>query len=822
MIGMPVKYAKHIALVILLVVWAGISWYKNNPGWHFTKTPPRPAKIPAVITTDPPAGATVDGEAPVIALIDWLDPRDPRAIPFLSSNIGRGYLFETRAGLQYWDDYTRQLRPLEMPLANARLDDHIWMDINAGPASGQAIMMVTGQSPAVAKLFLYGGRIPKLQRQFDFPNGFIPSAFVKLTESTVLFCSQEAQKSIVVRYEKSGFAQADSTTIPSYDQEIFARAGVAGTVEGFGNMTLPIKSADGRGVKPLFFDTQRCAWSARNLPEPLASGLQLSLVQSEIATFSSAPVIVAANWIDPVTKEPRTLTTPLVWSQADQRWRKRQPALYPGVDINMLNGMGRDSRSIAVSLPDRKIAFLLPDDDQWRDALQRLPAADHIKLLNFDWRSIYAIPADGKSPGRIVRIDAPLSSERQGDFTNAQAYIGLHQGELMIIKGSQSEATLITPKEHKGVAQATMPQHQGHPSGVQLADGSVLVFGGLDPDCRSYAWPRCSAAPQASFRWLPAEKRWQSVPSLSMPFATGTVLNDNDGSLVPRNDYVLKNGNELFYLTTNGSLQGERSAASHLYRWTPDGAAETLARTRVNRQNASLIELNDGRLAAIGGAAAGEPPSPVCEVCLARRKMLLAEAAAKIAKQRAQRGEGNNESEDEPDPETTVPPCPVCDEIPVRQDLKLARSCEIYDRKTDSWTFGPAPNHAGGKAFKLANGRIFKFGLAGYSTADADYVAETADTLLGQWTAAPPFPFPKPAAVKHVLAIGNQVLIVMEKPSDQYVIWDDATRQWNVHDLPSRTDWSMRNLPDHVHVTDDGRLLLVFRDRFEYHDWPLK
>lgn len=818
------KYTKHIALAILLAVWTAISWFKHNSDWHIFKSPPAVAPVLVPTPPAPLASEVIGAEAPVIAKIDWADPLDPRAIPFRGNlSVGMSYLFDTKDGIQIWDEPARKLSRLELPISDVRLDDKIWMTMSAGGTLAQAIMVTTRQSPVRAKLLLFADQKPQVLSQFDFPEGFVPSAFVKLTDSAALFCSEKAHRAIVLRSENKALSQVTAAMIPLYDQDMFTKAGVIGPVEGFGELTLPARQGvqvNDNHIRPVIFDTRRCAWSARNLPEPLASGLQLTLIHRAITTFSLAPVIVAASWIDPVTKEPKTLTTPLVWSQEDQKWRKRQPAEYPGLHPAMLSGMGDDDRAFSMSVSLGKFAFLLPQEDQWQEAKQRLPATESLKLVSYDWSDVLALLIDAKNPGRIVRLGPAPLAVRQGNFSDSHTYISLHQGELMVLKGSESAAMLVTPKENVSEKLASMPQSLTYPSGIALSDGSVFVFGGLDAGCPSYVWPRCNALAQGSYRWLPAQKRWQPVPSLSVPYSSGVVLNDNDGHLPPRSDFVQHNGNELFYLSNNGTTQGERSAPTHLYHWQLDGATETLARTRVNRESASLIELNDGRLAAIGGAAAGEPASPVCESCLSKRKILLAEAAAKIARQRAKNG-GDN-PDDDIDPESMVPPCQVCEELNMRQDLKFARTCEIYDRKTDKWSPGPFPNHVGGKAVKLANGRLFKFGLQGYSTTDANYVAETADSALSQWTATPPFPFRSPARVKHMLAVGNQVLFVMEKPSDQYVIWDDALRQWSVHDLPSRTNWSMRSIPDHVSYTESGQLLLLFRDRFEYQDWPLK
>lgn len=222
---------------------------------------------------------------------------------------------------------------------------------------------------------------------------------------------------------------------------------------------------------------------------------------------------------------------------------------------------------------------------------------------------------------------------------------------------------------------------------------------------------------------------------------------------------------------------------TRLMRWQLGGALQPLARTLVDRQRASLVELADGRLAVIGGLAS-EPASPACQRCEAQRQAEIGRLKARQARA------APRSAEDEEGPGIDEPPpCSVCGEaIGPRERFRRARSCEIFDGASKRFQPGPWAHHAGGRAVRLANGRIFKFGLEGWTANDSVYVAETADARLGSWTAAPPFPLPQGTRVTQFVAVGDQVLFVLDRPEDRLVIWDDETRNWRVESLPPRAD----------------------------------
>jgi hypothetical protein len=255
-------------------------------------------------------------------------------------------------------------------------------------------------------------------------------------------------------------------------------------------------------------------------------------------------------------------------------------------------------------------------------------------------------------------------------------------------------------------------------------------------------------------------------------------------------------------------------------RWQLGGGMQPVARTLVDRQRASLVELVDGRLAVIGGLAS-EQASPACQRCEAQRQGEI----SRLKAQRARRAAPHEADDEEGSGIDEPPPCSVCGEaIGPRDRFRRARSSEVFDEAGGRFLPGPWSHHPGGRAVRLANGRIFKFGLDGWSATDSAYVAETADARLGSWSAAPPFPLPQGTVVIHFVAVGNQVLFILAKPEDRLVIWDDETRRWRVEPLPASGQWGPRNIPQAALTLDAAadRVLLIHVHEYEVQRWPLR
>jgi hypothetical protein len=802
----PVK----IAIAIVLVgVW-GVLKYQRM---HEYDDPIRPVQAPqaAPAPAEPPK-LVVGAEASVIATIDWADPADPRAVPLWSGD----YLFDTRAGIQVWNSGTLALTPLKALPASARLLEQAWMRYSGPKARGTLFAV---QDAALASVVLVKDQQSTVDQRLLLPVGFTPDAMVKLTDHTALLCSAGARHALVVdgrTGELKLMTRADSPdqTLPITERGV----ALVGPVSGFPDQQAAPLADDGKIRQPLWFDTRSCRWQANGLPEPLASAQDLVLsVRPDVRLDNAGIAIVAASWRDPLTRELKTLQTPLVWNRDHLQWWQRKTADLPGVGPGAMVGLQELDWSYAAA--EGRLAFHGSVDDQWREATQRLPAHDSFKLLYSGNEGVFVLLASKLQPGRIVHLDPASRFSALRTSLSGESVVAFGRGALMVFDSAGAKVNVITPDAPKPAPVAALPQAQRNSAGVELADGSILVFGGLAPGCDPTGPSMCPQRSAGALRWIPLEQRWQSVPGLAVPYASGEALEGGSTELSMhhgRSDFLVR-GQELFYLSNNAiKWTGyPRDEAARLYRWQLAGNSAALAQTRLNRRNASLIALDDGRLVVAGGAAVDEGTSPACTSCLERRK----EAVRRLAANRS--SDSVNSDDALVRAEAEVPPCAACATTMGGDAYASARSCEIYDAAGNRWLPGPWANHAGGRAVKLDNGRIFKLGLLGESPQSAAYGAETADQALSHWSAAPPFPLPQSATVKAMHVIGNQVLLVMQTPADRMVLWDDDSRSWQIRPLPRHSAWSIHTLPEFVARGAGGGLLLIFQDGFEYLDWPL-
>jgi hypothetical protein len=793
-----------------------------------------PHRSPATKTAEKPASApppaAVDGTAPVLATIAWADTENPAAIPL--SGRGNRFLFDTKDGLNIWDADNLTTQVLQHPDGKVRLLDKFWMRAHRSSDNGTMFAVAVGSTRTAVVLYWLPDSQNQLASRLDLPDDFFPSALVRLSSDTALLCAAKVKRALLVRMIDNALKFVDVSSWPESVLPMLKQAGVVGSLEGIGQLGEPGREGYPTYERPLLFDTHICAWKARKLPEPLASADNLEILPQSIGFIHPAPSIVAAGWIDRSSRSPRTLDAPLIWDWQDEHWLAQKTADLPILAPGQLAGVGEKGWSYAADPAQGRFAFLAPFGERWQESSQRLPATEKLKLLPIGAEGVLALLIDARQPGRIARLDPASETSVQSRLPNRLAdtdsMIPLGGGELMIVQGRRSSyVSILRPIDSKILSLPGLPQPQQRVSGLQLSDGSVVIFGGLHPSCYASDLHNCPHGTQPSFRWIPAEKRWQPLPTLAVPFAYGEALDGGNSGITTayrRSDFLLHQGTEVFFLSSQKARPGDSRTVEPtlLFRWSLGGTAQLLAATQLSRYNPTLLELNDGRIAAVGGSAANEPPSPACQVCRRTRQAAVARLKDKMAQGPAGTARIDDETGMELDPEAMVPPCESCTALPTLDHFAFARSCELYDPRVDRWTLGPYANHPGGRALRLANGRLFKFGLLGYNATDAMYAAETADPALTRWTAAPPFPFRNPAEVANIQALGNQVLVIMAKPADRYVLWDDDSRRWQVYPLPRHADWGLRNIPQHISQTDAEHMLAIYPDSYEYLPWPLQ
>jgi hypothetical protein len=846
-----------LAIAVLAIGICGWLWYERlEPAYRFS-SPPFPktsSNTTKQAETPTPALMLEGGIAPVIASINWADPKNPAAIALDYPN----FLFDSQEGLQVWNLETLEMTPLIHPLGKVQLLDFARVRTQYSISTAPGTMFAVKSPESSVTLFWMpdnqantqpipsGDGRRKVEKQLKLPSGFYPDASLGLSNGSMLLCSSVSKKAIVAgirNNELSLLTSANDSGLYHALQE----KGVFGEVEGVGIMQTP--NSELAYKPPLVFDINTCRWQAKNLPEHMAQGLELLILPDSRLGIS------AASWLDPTTHELQTLRTPLVWDRTSRQWTQRKASDVPGLTPQHTTLPLMEEWYYAASPREGKFEFLWGGNDRWCESKQSLPVTEDLKLLPIGNDGVLALLIDSEAPGRVVRLyprnpfgpaytnndehtkgDANPSVSGQGsagrsrfpyslsDFLSIQ----LNDGSAVILDGEKLKRTfMISPVTDDVTQLQDLPQPLQRPSGVQLNDGSIVVFGGLSSVCRVTDLAQCTQSILPGYRWINDEKRWQTLPSLMVPFAFGTPFDGGNSGITTaydRGDFTVKNGMHLYYLTQNrlSNIWVEKPTPSFLFRWKPGNDPEKLASTRLSRNELSLIELNDGRLVAVGGVAEVEPQSPACQACMQKRRLEVERITHDLTNRRITHSAEDEEGETM-EPEQMVPQCEACSSIQLGDYYTYARSCEIYDEKSNRWYYGPFSVNPGGRAVKLANGKIFKFGLNGYNATDADYVAEVADATLKKWEATPPFPISKPdALVSQIVAIGNQVLIVLERPSDRYVVWDDVSGNWQIHALPKHSDWGFNHIPAHVSAIDNNQLLLIFNDGFEYISWPIQ
>lgn len=742
-----------------------------------------------------PTTDAFDSVMATYAWIDWDDPLNPRYINLDNDQ----FLLDTQRGIQLWDAPTNTFtQPIYsytitgIKLKHLDSGTNNWARLGDSPA-GTVLVSVGEGNASNTLLWWWDGKKRHFAAALPLDKALDVPSLLSLGAHHALLCSG-SKGSNVVRLQQDG-DKANLVLETSDNTEARAAlraAGVVGAVTGFGILT----EAD--TDRPVFYDVSLCGWEIRNPPEAIKQFLDKK-------TRRQSPMIKPYFLVDGriVLSEVsyfdgqywRDMNPPLLW----------QPETHSWVAIEHTTGKGGQTHRVGQNEPvmshgfqSEVVEFLDTQTMQWMRSQQRLPEGygANIEPLSNGNALVLMRASNSGIAGLIspARASTPPPGRLGLDRHGYDGEIVLRDGGLMLVGNGDVwepsvRSEIIDAARGQAKQIASLPDPLVSPYGLELKDGSMLVFGGLPPRCGPdfyfFTVEPCSRLPaQASFRYFPHDNRWQPVPDLKIPFTRGYWWETGNSGLAsqwPRNDALVRKNGDVAWIEGGESFGSDEGRnlpqTSLLKRWRQadqSSAADTVARLRKARTQSTLLELADGRLTVMGGMAQLE----------------------RVALEK--------ECFDCPDEFVSIGP------------FQAARSTEILDESSANpagWQAGPTAHYGGGRALKLANGRIFKLSLTGVFDSDG-YRAEIADAAFTRWEKLPPFPL-KPAIIRNVSTAGNRVLILTN--TGQTVVWDDDTKAWHI------LKWWPTGGGSTISITalaDGKRVLIRYGNSFEITPLP--
>ena len=688
-------------------------------------------------------------EAPVYAVLDWPD-RSARYVHLGADQ----YLISTKSGMQVWDALHNRLQEADGWPVHNRFEDHAWARL----ATGTLVVAEShsDKDEALPALVWWDAA----SRRFSAPLAAQPAvsvrALVRIDEYRALAClatNNPRWNSDDVPHFRAAVVEVQDAAPRwgSATAQALQDANILGPVDGVGTVAEPAEAAK---LGPVFFNTSTCRWGIRHPPVEMQDVKSLDLMHQRLP--DGRIVVSHARWDRASDGQTTSLAAPLLWSEPEQRWITLDNTAQAPTDPYPFRAYGIDDP--VVSLPTSGaefVEFLDPKTMRWIRSQQRLPESNGQSVGPLSTGEALVFLWNGG--GRVLKV-GPLRQVPAGHFAYGHDFPGevrlrdgilLSGGDNKWYPQNRLEILRLAPTPASKLI-APLPKQLGYLSGVQLADRSIVLFGGLPPICfPSILEQKCaSSGPQPAYRYLPSENRWLEVPDLSIRFTNGESL--DSGMLdyaSPRRDAVARRNGGLAFLDGEDDRLREKSDWSRIrttaHEWRPGGQSKSLGLLQQGRTQATLLELDDGRLAVMGGKA---------QVNIGQHCIGCAFDTDSIG------------------------------------PLEFATSTEIlHDGK---WALGPKAHFPGGLAVKLANGRVFKLSLANLWSAEEGYRAEMADARLRRWTKLPPLPLGEFIAL-NVQVVGNRVLILPTifdrgNNQDKIVIWDDSKRKWSVWKKPSK------------------------------------
>lgn len=711
-----------------------------------------------------------DFDSPMVtyATIEWPDPLNPRHVN-LDNN---PFLVNTKQGVLVWDVPTNKFSQpaFASSVAGAVLQhlDHgyeTWARLGTSPAG--TIFIGISKDGTSDTLLWWNAQTRRVAAALPLDKGLVPH-FVSLSPRHALVCfwaDKDKGSGRVVRLRQVGDV-ASLEWVPPADaeaQSALRASNVVGPVAGLRSLT------ESETTRPVFYDTSHCGWEMKNPPEPIKRFVaketreMTPLIKPYFLADGRILIGEGSYFVHNVRTQSRgweNLNPPLLWQPQTASWVAIEPTMGSGGNYH--HRVGQNEPVMSAQMASSIIEFLDTKAMRWVRSQQRLPGPPYdvdIEPLSTGSALVFYRESDFRYAGHVgmvvpMRADAPAGKLTLPRYRH-DGEIALRDGSLMLVGDGDAwnpstRCEIISAMDGHTRQIDYMPRSSVSPFGLELKDGSVLVFGGLSPGCgQSFYWSKAACADfpvPPSLRYYPKENRWDVVPGLVVPYTRGYPWETGNSELTsqwPRSDVsahsnydaVWVEGGEVF-----SSIEESLPQASLLKGWRQtdqNDGAKTIARLRKARTQSTLLELSDGRLAVMGGWAQ-------LELVALEKKCF-----------------------DCPDEFVSIGP------------FQSARTTEILSEPSigpATWGAGPLAHYGGGRALKLANGRIFKLSLTGVFDQDG-YRAEIANAQFTRWDKLPPFPLTD-IHIGNLSVVGNRVLVLMQ--NNQTVVWDDDANAWSI------------------------------------------
>ena len=750
------------------------------------------------VPTLSPVAATVpafDSVMVPLLRVDWRNPLNPRFAP-LGDDV---FLFDTNQGVKLWDAVTNQSTDPEFA-AHLRASP---MSVIAGKHS-QAML---GNAPRGAALVggSYGQESSALwwwdgaARRFtavlplDVQRG--EPDLLQLGPHHLLLCTRRTNTSEVVRLQQNAeitvlerVAANDAAALAALQA-----TGVKGWVQGFGIL----KNVD--QDQPLAYDVSHCGWEMRHAPDklkrffdPVTPGSEPSLtpyfLQDGRILLGGADYHDGKNW--------QSMNPPLLWDGHAKRWNPIEHWRGDGARNSALSKQSREP-VVSVAFQSDVVEFLDLKTLRWSRSVQRLPEGygAHVEPLSSGKALVLMFDSGTPSTGVVGQVQ-PMRTDFLPpgilgiERSQFDELIELKSGAVLLAGGASSwhpstRVERVDPRQGHSQLLTSLPEQVVSAVGLELRDGTVLFMGGLPKACSPGYVHQCSdRSGMPSFRYFPQDDRWQTLNALRVPFERGPWWQTGNGELTSqwqRSDMLVRANGQVVWLGGAGLTAANDALVqfSQLMAWHPaagDVPAQPLARLRKARTQASVVALADGRLAVIGGRAQ-------------RDRVKIDQACADC-------------------PSTTASSGP----------FEAASSTEVMHETlgaSPQWRVGPRAHFAGGRAMRLANGRVFKLSLDGESD-EKPLLAEVANASFTQWARLPSPPLKPPAVLVQVLVAGNRVVLLANQGPT--IAWDDNLRKWLTW-----PDWPTKGKaerPVSITPVSGARALIRFRRSYALMQWP--